>query len=1073
MKGKKIWKFWLTLLVAFSMTIVMLPLASLQTQAAEIGAMSVYSADLFDPMDGDVVALPTISPLSTGSADVTVYGWKHKGADVTPGSYFEPGEYSLYLVATIDHALSSDTFEEYPTLTVNGEYWDFANLWEVDGNQVAYFYHTYTIDEPPVITFDGMIIVDESQVSIPIIPVDLKPGLSGGKEPYTFIKESGPSWLNVSTDGIISGTPTTYGINDPLEITVKDADEESVIINVYVQLTKPDARLPVYGIDAKTDPVDLKDYVKRGNAIAPVSFTLLDPDFAMDPSKAYWEKYDEETDKWNKVDSGTFTDGKYRYWVYVYAKDKTVYSFVDPTLFLEIVPEEDYRVWNLYVYSAADSFAWFYSDEYVVPKQIKELTISGVPSPIDGIGSTIYGTTIKEDDIFINTAYWTDDDDHRLEDGEPFDGTKQYTFNLVVYPTLDQEFAPLSELTVKVNGITSTVVVQELAEGMLFIQCPIPFAEQVADLYVVTAGSLNVRNSASYDSDRIGGLKYGDLVQAVAMSGDWVMFTYKGQDAWVNRNYLALTYSEETAISPQKYVVTAGALNVRSSFFVPGEGEPDNRIGSYTSGKEILVTGKVTNSIGEHWVVVDYPGDSGRQLGFVMAKYVIGTEASMYSSFLEEAKEDEPSEELNVHTGGTPAKVTISTKSALAIGNDVNLQDANFQDNADGSYTINIFPADGKNFSTLTIEKVSLPAGVNLKILDLVKNTDGSIDLKVSPAVAYEVKFESNGGSAVPSQLVASGNTATCPSTPTREGYTFDRWYSDPACTTQFNFSTPIKAETTLYGRWMVNVLGVKVHADGWEEVTPGSFHLKMDVREAIFEKDPANVVLGASALFVDPNIATPLNTAPEKGVTYYFAVTLEDVMGDEGRPLVCFGNAMKTGNEASAEEADVQYVNLARSPGGKYASVIFSYTEQEIIYTFSKGKDATWTRGSSDGIDFKVNRNINDDKTFSLFDRIEIDGTVVDASNYTAAAGSLEATLNASYLETLSAGTHAIKIIFKDGVAETTLTIKDQQTSGGTSDDTSPKTGDTTPTNLYLVLIIASLAVLVGMVSRLGKRVR
>ena len=70
MKGKKIWKFWLTLLVAFSMTIVMLPLAGVKTQAAEIGAMSVYSADLFDPMDGDVVVLPTISPLSTGSADV-------------------------------------------------------------------------------------------------------------------------------------------------------------------------------------------------------------------------------------------------------------------------------------------------------------------------------------------------------------------------------------------------------------------------------------------------------------------------------------------------------------------------------------------------------------------------------------------------------------------------------------------------------------------------------------------------------------------------------------------------------------------------------------------------------------------------------------------------------------------------------------------------------------------------------------------------------------------------------------------------------------------------------------------
>ncbi|MBO4834581.1 MAG: InlB B-repeat-containing protein [Lachnospiraceae bacterium] len=1074
MKEKKIWRLLLTILVTLSMTIVMLPLAGVKTQAAEIGAMSVYSADPFEPSYGDVVTLPTINPLSTGNAEVTAYGWQHKGADVPVNSTFEDGEYSLYLVATIDHTLSSDTFEEYPTLTVNGEYWNFANLWEVDGNQVAYFYKTFTIDPLPVVTFDDeSYSVPQSQVGVPITEMNLNPGVIGGNAPYSFVKESGPSWLNVSTDGRITGTPTTYGENEGLVIKITDNDGEEGKANLFVQLTKPDARAAIYGIDAKSNPLDLNNLVKRGNAITSIGFEIIDPaeDVAPDPSQEYWQKYDEEAGEWKNVTSGTFTEGKYRYWVYVYAKDKTQYSFVDPILFLEAEMEGYFSTWNLGSYSADESWAWFYSDEYIVPKLIQELTISGVPSPMDGICSSIYAS-IKEGNVFIDDAYWVDDDGYRLTEGDMYDGTKQYAFNLVLIPAEHFEFASASEMSIKVNGLTPANV-QDLPNGMLFVQCQIPFAKLASDLYVVTAGSLNVRTSASYDSDRVGGLKYGDLVQAIAMTDDWVMFNYDEQNAWVNRNYLALTYSEETAIYPQKYVVTAGAVNVRSNFFIPGEGEPDNRIGSYTAGKEILVTGKVTNSKGEDWVVVDYPGDDGRQLGFVMAKYVIGTEASTYSYSMGEAKEDEPSEELNVHTGGTPAKVTISTKSALAIGNDVDLQDDNYFENGDGSYTIKIFPADGKNFSTLTIEKINLPADANLKILSLLKNEDGSIDLKVSPEVAYEVKFDTDGGSAVDSQIVPAGQKATCPATPTKEGYTFDRWYSDAACTTQFNFNTAITADTTIYGRWMVNVLGVKIHGYEIEEVGSGSFHLKMDVREAIFEKDTASVVLGASALFINPNITTPLTTAPVPGTTYYFAVTIEDIYGDEGRPLVCFGNAMKTGNIASAEEADVEYVDMFRSPGGKYATVVFSYTGMEITYTFSKGGDATWSRGSSDGLDYKVIRNINDDKTFTLFDRIEIDGAVVDASNYTAASGSLDATLNASYLETLSAGAHTVRIIFKDGAAETTLTIKNQESTDGTTDETSPKTGDSSHSTLYLVLIIASLAVMIGMVSYLRRQVR
>ena len=41
----------------------------------------------------------------------------------------------------------------------------------------------------------------------------------------------------------------------------------------------------------------------------------------------------------------------------------------------------------------------------------------------------------------------------------------------------------------------------------------------------------------------------------------------------------------------------------------------------------------------------------------------------------------------------------------------------------------------------------------------------------------FEVKFDSKGGSEVPSQNVEMGALVTEPEAPTREGYTFDGWY--------------------------------------------------------------------------------------------------------------------------------------------------------------------------------------------------------------------------------------------------------------------------------------------------------
>jgi uncharacterized repeat protein (TIGR02543 family)/uncharacterized repeat protein (TIGR01451 family) len=86
--------------------------------------------------------------------------------------------------------------------------------------------------------------------------------------------------------------------------------------------------------------------------------------------------------------------------------------------------------------------------------------------------------------------------------------------------------------------------------------------------------------------------------------------------------------------------------------------------------------------------------------------------------------------------------------------------------------------------------------------------------------VAATVMFNSNGGSAVPNQLVAFNNTAATPAPPpTKAGSTFAGWYSDAGLTTLFNFATPITADITLYAKWTLNTYTVTFNSNAGSAV--------------------------------------------------------------------------------------------------------------------------------------------------------------------------------------------------------------------------------------------------------------
>ena len=83
--------------------------------------------------------------------------------------------------------------------------------------------------------------------------------------------------------------------------------------------------------------------------------------------------------------------------------------------------------------------------------------------------------------------------------------------------------------------------------------------------------------------------------------------------------------------------------------------------------------------------------------------------------------------------------------------------------------------------------------------------------------ITYTVTFHANGhGLLRPEpQNVESGKTASIPTPPTAEGYTFAGWYTEAECINAYNFETPVTAELHLYAKWTQNASAVTYYFMG------------------------------------------------------------------------------------------------------------------------------------------------------------------------------------------------------------------------------------------------------------------
>ena len=213
-------------------------------------------------------------------------------------------------------------------------------------------------------------------------------------------------------------------------------------------------------------------------------------------------------------------------------------------------------------------------------------------------------------------------------------------------------------------------------------------------------------------------------------------------------------------------------------------------------------------------------------------------------------------------------------------------------------------------------------------------------------------------------------------------------------------------------------------------------------------------------------DIYTNKITAFETGKTYHYGVYVTAYTADISPDAKLKINGREVEYTRIGDENDTQSfwveTDLSMTPTAAGAS----------DYKIIEGANGAWTQNGDGTLTFRANGD------FSKFTGVKVDGTLIDAKNYTAVSGSTVITLKADYLKTLSVGTHKLTVVYTDGECSANFEVKkaaseqakpsegdksDTTTPTGGKDTTSPQTGDNSNMLLWVALLFVSGAGVLG----------
>ena len=145
----------------------------------------------------------------------------------------------------------------------------------------------------------------------------------------------------------------------------------------------------------------------------------------------------------------------------------------------------------------------------------------------------------------------------------------------------------------------------------------------------------------------------------------------------------------------------------------------------------------------------------------------------------------------------------------------------------------------------------------------------------------YTVSFETNGGSKVSSKTVTRNTAVSEPTAPTKDGYTFDGWYSDKALKTAYDFSAKVTKSFTLYAKWTEKATEPDKPTDPVEPTAPEWKNPFTDVKKSDWFY--TNVEYAVNNKLMNGTTATTF--APSENLTRAMLVVI--LYRAEGEPAV------------------------------------------------------------------------------------------------------------------------------------------------------------------------------------------
>ncbi|MDE6285315.1 MAG: InlB B-repeat-containing protein [Bacilli bacterium] len=196
--------------------------------------------------------------------------------------------------------------------------------------------------------------------------------------------------------------------------------------------------------------------------------------------------------------------------------------------------------------------------------------------------------------------------------------------------------------------------------------------------------------------------------------------------------------------------------------------------------------------------------------------------------------------QVNEITKGSMGEITLYAKYEI-VNYDItyDLNDGIDNTNNPATYTVET--------ETITLQEPTKEGYIfegwwrdnNEQVTEITKGTYGNINLSARwKQNSYTITFNSMGGSDISSQTVKYNNLIEVPTRPTKNGYTFNAWYTEESYTNEWNFLTVVTSDMVLYAKYDLDEYDIIYHLyDGTNNTeNPESYTIET---ETITLKEP------------------------------------------------------------------------------------------------------------------------------------------------------------------------------------------------------------------------------------------